>query len=63
VSVFYILMGCIPIAVYWLIAYKATTHQRRELASWFFTIVVLIAVAGILYEVLTTGAFSAVSFD
>jgi Na+/melibiose symporter-like transporter len=54
----WILLGCIPIAVYYLIAYKLTHHQRHMLVTWFFTAVVVFAVAGIVYEVVTTGTFA-----
>ena len=54
----WILLGCIPIAAYYLLAYKLTPHQRRRLVANFFTIVVIIAALGIGYEILTTGTFA-----
>ncbi len=55
----WLLLGFGLIWVYWLIAYKATHHQRASLTTWFFTIVVIIGILGVGYELLTTGAIGA----
>ena len=59
----WILLGCVPIAIYWYIAYQMPPLDRRRMVKNFFTIVVVIAALGIAYEILTTGTFAAIPQD
>lgn len=48
-------MGWGLIGVYYLIAYVLTPSQRGRLVISFFTVVILIGIAGMAYEFITTG--------
>ena len=54
----YIALGCVPVLAYWLLAYKATHRQRDWLVRSFFTVVLIVAVLGALYELVTTGSIT-----
>lgn len=52
------MLGCILPAAYYLFAYKLTYHQRSQFILNFFTVVAIIFVLGIIYELVTTGTIS-----
>lgn len=55
----WIILGSVLMAACWFVIYRMTYSQKRQMILSFFTIVAVIFVIGVAYELLATGAVRA----
>lgn len=55
----YVALGCVPIGLYWLFAYRLNHKQRQAIVWSLVTATILFGAFGAAHELITTGALGA----